>query len=295
MEAQIDQFLDYVSLERGLSRLTREAYAADLHAYTQFLRRRKVGSISQSTRRDVLDFLMEEKDRGQATSSIARRLVAIKVFYRYLVQEGLLAANVTESMDSPKLWKILPDTLSHAEVERLLAAPDLEKPLGLRDKAMLEVLYASGLRVSELVGLTLDNLHFDSGYIRTMGKGRKERVVPIGETARVYVDRYLLEVRPLLAPDDHQRTLFLSRRRTPLSRKTVWRLIKVHARHAGIAKEISPHTLRHSFASHLLANGAPLRLIQEMLGHADIATTQVYTHVDAQRLQAVHHQFHPRA
>lgn len=294
MQALLDQFLDYVALERGLSENTRAAYSHDLHVFLDFLQSRKVGSINAVKRRHVLDFLMAEKDRGLSTNSISRRLVAIKVFFRYLQQENLLRGNVTDTMDSPRLWKVLPGTLTYREVERLLAAP-ARGALAVRDKALIETLYATGLRVSELARLTLDDLHFDAGYVRCVGKGNKERVVPLGETARAALERYLEELRPALAGERGSRAVFLTRRGGPFSRKSIWKLIKRYARLAGITKNVMPHTLRHSFASHLLANGAPLRIIQEMLGHADITTTQVYTHVDPARLKSVHSQFHPRA
>lgn len=295
MQVLVDQFLDYVSLERGLSDNTRTAYASDLDVFLAFLRAAGVRSANAVKRKHILDFLLEEKDRGLSTNSISRRLVSIKVFFRYLLQEGLLTTDVTETMESPKLWKILPSTLSYKEVTRLLDAPDLKKRYGLRDKAILETLYGSGLRVSELADLTIDDIHFDEGYLRCMGKGRKERVVPLGEKARSYLQRYLDELRPSLSPPEGERVLFLTYRKRAFSRKGIWKVIKKYAKEAGIAKNVTPHTLRHSFASHLLANGAPLRVIQEMLGHADIATTQVYTHVDPTRLKAVHSQFHPRA
>jgi integrase/recombinase XerD len=198
-------------------------------------------------------------------------------------------------MESPRLWKVLPGTLTLKEVDRLLDAPDLKKRLGLRDKAILETLYGTGLRVSEFTGLTLDAIHFDAGYVRCMGKGRKERVVPLGRQAAHWLTRYIEESRPALCAGDHENTVFLSCRKRPFSRKGIWKMIKKYARQAGIMKNVTPHTLRHSFASHLLANEAPLRIIQEMLGHADISTTQIYTHVDAGRLKNVHAQFHPRS
>lgn len=295
MHALLDQFLDYIALERGLSGNTRAAYGADLSAFLSFLEDRRVTSMNAVTRHHVLDFLMDQKDRGLSTSSISRRLVAIKVFFRYLQQEGLLRNNITETMDSPRLWKVLPGTLSVKEVERLLAAPRPDAKLGLRDKALLETLYGTGLRVSELSQLTLDDIHFDAGYLRCMGKGRKERVVPLGEAARASIQRYLDEFRPALAGRGDTRSLFLTARGRPFGRKGIWKLIKKYAKMAGIMKNVKPHTLRHSFASHLLANGAPLRIIQEMLGHADITTTQIYTHVDPSRLKSVHEQYHPRA
>ncbi|MFH0880806.1 MAG: site-specific tyrosine recombinase, partial [Lentisphaerota bacterium] len=270
MRALLDQFIDYLMLERGLSENTRLAYSTDLNDFVTFLEKKKISSLNAVARRHVLDYLMETQDRGLSANSISRRLVAIKVFFRYLQQEGLLTANVTDAMDSPKLWKILPATLTYREVEQLLLAPDPETPLGRRDKAMIEILYATGLRVSEMAGLTLEDLHFDSGYLRCMGKGRKERVVPVGETARTTLTSYLETTRPVLLKNGTSRFVFISRRGTGIGRKGVWKLIKGYARKAHISKRITPHTLRHSFASHLLANGAPLRIIQEMLGHADI-------------------------
>lgn len=295
MQALVDQFLDYIALERGLSDNTRTAYAADLATFLAYLTAHRVGSVNAVKRDHVLGYMMDQKDRGLSTNSISRRLVSIKVFFRYLQQEGLLRTNVTEAMDSPKLWKILPGTLTYKEVERLLAAPNDSTPRGVRDRAMLETLYGTGLRVSELAHLTVDDLHFDAGYVRCMGKGKKERVVPIGENARHILQDYIAGTRPGLVGPRETRVLFVTRRGTGFSRKGIWKLIKNYAHQAGITKNVKPHTLRHSFASHLLANGAPLRIIQEMLGHADITTTQIYTHVDSSRLKSVHAQFHPRA
>lgn len=282
-------------MERGLSPNTRAAYGADLAGLTAFAAARGVGSLNHLTRQHVTDYLVHERDRGLSVNSIARRLVAIKMFLRYLQQEGMLAANVAEVMDSPRLWKTLPHVLSPREVERMLALPTGDDPLAVRDRAILETFYATGLRVSELCSLRIDDLHFDSGYLRCTGKGSKTRVVPFGEQARASLQRYLAEARPRLANDATGRQVFLTRRAAPFSRKGVWKLIRTYARRAAIGKTVSPHTLRHSFASHLLTNGAPLRVIQEMLGHADIATTQIYTHVDQGRLRAIHAQFHPRA
>ena len=295
MLALVDRFLDFLAIERGLSPNTRAAYAGDLHALLGWLQGRGLNSINRVTRRHILDFLMAEKERGLAANSLSRRLVAIKVFLRFLQQENLLAFNVAEAMESPRLWKILPGTLSYKEVERLLAAPSEQSRFYLRDRALLETLYGAGLRVSELATLSVDDVHFDAGYIRCLGKGRKERVVPFGSGARNSLRLYLETLRPALAEGHASRALFLTRRGAAFTRQGIWKLIKQLTRQAGIAKRVSPHTLRHSFASHLLANGAPLRVIQEMLGHADIATTQIYTHVDPGRLQAIHAQYHPRA
>jgi integrase/recombinase XerD len=292
MQALVERFLDYVAVERGLSPNTRAAYASDLHSFTGWLAGRKISTLNAVKREHILDYLMDQKE----TTSLSRRLVAIKVFFRFLVQENLLTANVTEAMDSPRLWKILPDTLSYKEVERLLTAPQAGSKLYLRDRALLETFYASGLRVSEVAGLRVEDVHFDGGFVRCIGKGNKERVVPMGGSARSALRAYIEGLRPKLAERDPNVTaLFLTMASKAISRKMLWKMIKKNAHIAGITKRISPHTMRHSFASHLLANGAPLRVIQEMLGHADIATTQIYTHVDPARLKAIHEKFHPRA
>jgi integrase/recombinase XerD len=295
MNAFLESFLDYVSLERGLSVNTRKAYADDIGQFLSYLDQKGVSSLNQVSRKQVLDHLMAMKAKGMSTNSISRHLVSIKVFFRYLQQEGLLDKNVTDTMDSPRLWKILPDTLSEKEVDLLLRAPDMRKPLGVRDRAILEMFYASGLRVSELANLQLSDLHLEDGYIRVIGKGRKERVIPIAQDSANILECYLDEVRPMLCENPHLQNVFVTRRETAMSRKTLWRMIKNYTQKAGIMKTVTPHTLRHSFASHLLQNGAPLRIIQEMLGHADIATTQIYTHVNPERLKSIHQQFHPRA
>jgi integrase/recombinase XerD len=295
MRALLEQFLDYVSLERGLSPNTRAAYADDIGRFLDWLAGRGVVSVNDVTRKLILDHLMAEKARGLGANSLSRHLVSLKVFFRYLAQEGLLSVNVAETMESPKVWKMLPGVLTPKEIDRLFSAPNIKTPVGLRDRAILELFYASGLRVSEMVSLQISDLHLDEKFLRCVGKGRKERVVPIASTAIEWIQRYLQEVRPKFMHGGDEQTIFLSNRHRPLSRKTVWTMIKKYARDAGITKTIYPHTLRHSFASHLLANGADLRIIQEMLGHADIATTQIYTHVDPDRLKGVHHKFHPRA
>lgn len=295
MRALIDQFLDYISLERGLSPNTRAAYAADLRKFIRFLEARKISTLNSVTRKHLLDFLIGAKEQRLSANSISRLFVSVKVWMRYLHQESLLANNVAEVMDSPKLWKVLPETLSVKEVERLLAAPTGDKPQAIRDRALLEIFYATGLRVSEVCQLTLDDLHFDAGYLQCVGKGQKERVVPFSKRSGTILSRYLDQVRPGMTLDPANRRVFLTRLGKPFDRRSVWKLIKRYALKAGITKPISPHTLRHSFASHLLHNGAPLRVIQEMLGHADITTTQIYTHVDPSRLKSIHEKFHPRA
>ncbi len=295
MRVLLEQFLDYIILEKGLSPNTRAAYADDIIRFLDLLTSAGIQSINDVTRQQILDHLLAEKNRGLSVVSLSRHLVSLKVFFRYLVQEELLDINVAETMESPKVWKMLPSILTPKEVDRLLVAPSLNTPFGIRNRAILELLYASGLRVSELTGLQQSDLYFDEQFLRCVGKGRKERVVPVGGEAIKWINRYLNEVRLLWASDSQEQGVFLSRRHKPISRKTVWDMIKKCAYDAGLTKRVCPHTLRHSFASHLLANGADLRTIQEMLGHADIATTQIYTHVNSDRLKGVHHQFHPRA
>lgn len=295
MQVLLDPFLDYISLERGLSPHTRSAYGSDLTRLLTFLQRKGVHTANAITRKHILDYLLWEKDEGLEASSLARRLVAARVFLRYLQQEGLLSSNVTESMDAPRIWRLLPETLSTDEVKRLLESPRLDRGLGLRDRALLETLYGAGLRVSEACDLAVEHLHFDAGYLRCRGKGNKERVVPLGGQAASFLKRYLSELRPRLVRDPAVKNLFLNNRGKPLDRRSVWTMIRRQARAIGLQRAVSPHTLRHSFASHMLAHDAPLRVIQEMLGHADIATTQIYTHVDATRIKSVHKKFHPRA
>ena len=295
MIALVDQFLDYVSFECGLSPKTREAYGADLASFSRFAQAEGVHTARDVTRKLLLAYLHHERDRGLSMNSVARRLVAVKVFFRYLLREGVLEKDVTAVMESPRLWKVLPGTLSVKEVDLLLESVKGNDDYSLRDRALLELLYATGLRVSEIADLKIEDLHLGSGYLRCTGKGNKMRVAPVGGQAKVRVEAYVQDVRPRLLGGKTCRHVFLTRRGSKFNRKSLWKSIRQYALRAGITKRVSPHTLRHSFASHLLANGAPLRVIQEMLGHADIATTQIYTHVDQNRLKSVHEQFHPRA
>ncbi len=295
MNAAIEQFLDYITLECGLADNTRLAYGQDLSSFHQHCHGRSVMTWNSVERATVMDYLVESKKRKISTVTISRRLVTIKIFFRYMVREGLLSVNVTDVMDSPKLWKVLPGILSEKDVTALLDATDSDDRFSVRNRAILELLYASGLRVSELTNLKIDDIHIEDGYLRCTGKGDKMRVIPFGGSAKQAVEAYLGTSRPTFVRDEAERTLFLSNRGCAISRKTIWVMIKRVALEAGIDRNIYPHTLRHSFASHLLANDAPLRVIQEMLGHADIATTQIYTHVDKGRLKSIHAEFHPRA
>ena len=295
MNGEVAQFLDHLAYARGLAANTRAAYGTDLAAFFRFLGGQGVAAARRVERRHLVEFLAAEKGRGLATATLARRLVTLKVFFGWLQAEGLLDGNVAAALASPQRWQNLPGTLTPGAVEQLLAAASGEGLYACRDRAWLELLYACGLRVSELADLRMEDLHLDEGFIRCTGKGNRQRVVPLGSAAAAAVRRYLAEARPLLARDRADEHLFLSRRGRRLSRQMLWRLVGHYARAASVRDHVHPHLLRHCFASHLLANGAQLRAIQEMLGHADIATTQIYTHVDAGRLLTVHRRYHPRA
>lgn len=289
----IDQFLAYAKVERGLSPNTVTAYATDLAVFSRFLLRRSTESAEDVSSRDLVDFLLAQSASGLSSRSQARRLVAIRGLFRYLSRERILAKDPTESVPLPQPVQRLPGVLSRQEVEALLAAPDLATRIGVRDAAMLETLYAAGLRVSELVGLRAADIHLERGYLRVMGKGRKQRLVPIGVLAVEAVDRYLGQVRPEWDRSGSA-ALFLTARGGPMTRQGFWKRIKVYGRAAGLPSAISPHKLRHSFATHLLEGGADLRAVQEMLGHADISTTQIYTHVSQARLRQMVEDHHPR-
>lgn len=295
LERHIEAFLNFLKVERGLSANTCLAYGTDLKKFAQHLAKNQVLDLARVTRKQITEFLMAEKGRSISSRTLGRRLVAIKTFFRFLLNERLISEDATSTLDSPRLWKTLPGVMSVEEVEKLLQAPNLTQPLGIRDRAMLELLYASGLRVSELVAVKVADIDLKVGFIRVMGKGSKERIVPLGGKALEWVGKYLQKVRPQLAGDSTDPHLFLSERRTKITRQEFWYRLKQYAAAARIKKEISPHTLRHSFATHLLSNGADLRIVQEMLGHADISTTQIYTHIDGNRLKKIHKQFHPRA
>jgi integrase/recombinase XerD len=297
LQDAIQLFLDAMLIERGLSNETGQAYANDLRAFQAWLSPAERADLASVDRRRFTGFLMQGRKEGLKPATVARRLVSIKMFFRYLHSEGLIQNDLSQCLDSPKLWRHLPEILSPAQVDALLNAPDKKTDKGRRDRAMLELMYACGLRVSELVNLQKPQLHFDEGYIRIRGKGNKERLVPIAKFSAKAVQSYIDDVRPRLIVNDSEagQIVFLSMNGRPLTRARIWQLIRELATDAGLPHGIHPHSLRHSFASHLLSAGAPLRTIQEMLGHADISTTQIYTHVDQQRLKQVHSSFHPRA
>lgn len=289
----LERFLDALWLEQGLSANTLAAYRRDLLALATWLERQG-GGLALARRADLLNYVQHRGEGGAQARTTARLLSSMRRFYRYLVREGLREDDPTARIDSPRLGRTLPGTLTEAEVEALLAAPPVGEMLGLRDRAMLELLYATGLRVSELVQLTLPRLNRRQGLVRIVGKGGRERLVPIGEEALAWIERYLVEARPLLAQEGAVDVLFPSRLGRPMTRQTFWHRIKGHAACAGIVKPLSPHTLRHAFATHLLNHGADLRVVQLLLGHSSLSTTQIYTHVARERLKHLHAEHHPR-
>ena len=294
MKDNITQFLDYLSLERGLAENTLVSYERDLDKFSDYMKKNGMASFNEVKKSDVTDFMLSEKDKGLSANSIARGLTAIKTFFRFLAREGFLKIDVTSVIETPKLWKHLPDSLSSDEVDKMLSKPNLKDWMGTRDKACLELMYATGMRVSEVVNLNLLDANLDLGVVKCLGKGSKERIVPLGKTAVLAVRRYLEKVRPGLAKSGSEKGLFLTRLGRKMTRQMFWKIIKSYAKKARIDKNITPHTLRHSFATHLLERGADLRSVQEMLGHANISTTQIYTHINKERLKMIHRQFHPR-
>ncbi|MDD5166374.1 MAG: site-specific tyrosine recombinase XerD [Candidatus Omnitrophica bacterium] len=294
MDEFIELFLNYLSVERGLARNTIISYKEDLKYYIGFLKKRSIDALSRATKNEIVDFMLNQKDKGLSPNSIARRLAAIKMFHRFLVRERILKNDPTSLIDSPKLWKKIPEALSFNEVDALLSQPDTREIQGARDKAILEIFYATGMRVSEVVNLKTDNVNLDIGFLRCIGKGNKERVIPLGKKAIASIKRYLEYSRPKLSRKKESGNLFISRLGKQISRQSLWKLIRRYARNARIKKPMKPHILRHSFATHLLERGADLRSVQEMLGHANISTTQIYTHINKERLKSIHKMFHPR-
>lgn len=294
MTSLIERFLHSLWAEAGLSPNTLEAYGLDLRIFATFLAERGI-ALRALAPSDIQAFLIAQKEeQGLVLSSISRRLVAVKLFCRYAYAQGHLDRDISELIETPKKWHHLPHVLNVQEVDALLGLPDEGDPLALRDRAILHLFYATGLRVSELVALRLPDVNLEIGYLRCFGKGSKERVVPIGAKAIRTTEEYIRALRPQLVDGLSTDRLFVSRTGRGLDRTNCWRLVVKYARRVGIRGKVSPHTLRHTFATHLLSGGADLRVVQEMLGHADIATTQIYTHVDSDRLKAIHQQFHPR-
>jgi integrase/recombinase XerD len=290
----IEVFLNYLSVERGLSQNTIVSYKRDLLRYDRFLRSVYVNEINKIDKEHIRSYLVYQKEKELASTSIARSLVAIRLFHRFLLRDKLSLKDPTDVIDSPKLWKRIPNALSFPEVEKLLSSPDIRDKKGIRDKALLETMYAAGLRVSELSGLKLEDINLDAGFVRCLGKGKKERVVPLGKVAVSALRKYLAASRPKFIKKNDSKFLFLNHSGSRISRIYIWKLIKTYAKKARIKNPVRPHILRHSFATHLLERGADLRSVQEMLGHANISTTQIYTHIDRDRLKTIHKTFHPR-
>ena len=295
VDEAIQQFLDHLRVERELTPATVEAYGSDLARFAHFASGRTIHPVEAVRSIDILDFLVHLTERKLSARSQARRLVALRQFFRFLKAERIALTDPTEDVDLPRFGRKLPDFLTVDEIDRLLAAPDRRTPRGMRDAAMLETLYATGLRVSELVKLRLRDFNFDAGYLMTFGKGRKERLVPVGESALASVRAYVEQARAAATKARAIDTLFLTHHGRAMTRQGFWKLLGRYAVAAGIRKRISPHKLRHSFATHLVERGADLRAVQAMLGHADIGTTEIYTHVSRGHLRSVYDRFHPRA
>ncbi|MEQ8331473.1 MAG: site-specific tyrosine recombinase XerD [Longimicrobiales bacterium] len=291
---RFEQFRDYLAFERGLSDRTLDAYRRDLRRWAGFLEGEGVRNPADVDGGHLRAWVYALREAGLAATSIRRAQSAVRTYFSFLLAEGVLEADPTERLESPRVGRSLPDHLTHDEVARFLESPDPDRPLYWRDRAVLEVLYASGLRVSELVDLPLRSLEMDEGVLLVFGKGSKERLVPVGGPALRALRRYLTEVRPELDRGKGGGRVFLNARGRPTTRQTVFNLVREAARRAGIQRPISPHTLRHTFATHLLEGGADLAAVQELLGHADISTTQIYTHVDREYLRTVHRRYHPR-
>jgi integrase/recombinase XerD len=291
---QLDRFDDFLTLEQGTSPRTLEAYRRDVERLMQYASVKGALSPIDVTSRMLREFVYHLKDIGLAPASIRRNISAVRTYFRFLLADGAVARDPSERLETPKRWRTLPEVLTVEEVERLLAAPTLDDPLAFRDRAMLELAYGAGLRVSEWITLGVRDVLFEEKLVRVFGKGSKERLVPIGRSAIGAVATYSRELRPRLEKGSGKGVLFLNARGEPLTRMGAWKILRRYVERAGITKHVSPHTLRHSFATHLLEGGADLRAVQEMLGHADISTTQIYTHVDREYLRQVHRQYHPR-
>ena len=295
MNEEINDYLHYLTIERGLSLNTRKSYERDLLQYLHYLEDEQITSWQDVDRYVVINYLEKMHDEKKAPATVTRMITSLRRFHQFLRQERLTDHDPMQHIDTPKKVQKLPSTLSLTEVERLIETPDTTQNLGIRDRAILEVMYATGMRVSELVGLKLSYLHLSLGLVQTLGKGDKERIIPLGDYAIQWLERYLDEARPLLVANPSETHVFVNHHGTGLSRQGIWKNLKQLVREAGINKEVTPHTLRHSFATHLLENGADLRTVQELLGHADISTTQIYTHITKKRMTDVYKQHFPRA
>ena len=292
MDALLDHFINYLRIERGLSDNTVQAYSGDLMRFSEYLTRKNCTPVDISSQ-DISDYIITLA-KDFSPRSIARNISSIKTFFRFLTTEGHIENNPARLVETPRMPRRLPDFLNKGEVDRLLSQPDQSTPLGKRDRAMLEILYATGLRVSELVGLKVMDVNLESGFLRTMGKGSKERVIPLGKKSCEALKEYLGEGRLSISKGRNPPRLFLNSRGKPISRQGFWKIIKAYGIKANITKKLTPHSIRHSFASHLLEGGADLRSVQILLGHADISTTQIYTHITRERLKELHEKYHPR-
>ena len=288
---QIDLFLDALWVECGLSENTLSAYGSDLNIFAKWLKNKSLIEVLES---DVFSFLESRYKQGVGSRSSARILSSLRRFYGYLQREGTIQLNPTDLIEAPYIGKVLPESSSEADIDLLLDAPEITNVLGYRDKVMLELLYATGLRVSELIGLKFEQVNFRQGFVRVMGKGNKERLVPIGEQALEWLESYMTEARADILANRQCDFLFVTKRGAGMTRQAFWYVIKRYAKKAGINKSLSPHTLRHAFATHLLNHGADLRVVQLLLGHSDLSTTQIYTHIAQERLKQLHSEFHPR-
>ncbi len=291
LEQNLPKFLNYISVEKGLSKNTVESYERDIRKFNSFS---KSNDLSEITKKEIIQFLSHLNSNRLSPATISRNIVSLRSFYRFLVSEKEIASDPTENLESQKKWNRLPKTLTYDEIDKLINHNKGNDSSGIRDDAMIELLYACGLRVSELISLKMNNINLDTGFLITIGKGKKERIVPVGEIALNKIRRYLFSGRAALLKDKRSDFLFVTWSGTPMTRQGFWKLIKKYAKQAGIKKAFSPHTLRHSFATHLLDHGADLRAVQMMLGHSDISTTQIYTHVSRERLKKVHNEYHPR-
>ena len=288
-------YLHYLKVERGLSENTINSYGIDLKLFLEYLRENEIPSFNQVNKEVIVNYMQSEKNNNKANSSILRSVSSLRKFFQYLAQEKIIEKDPMLLIDTPKKKQHLPQVLTKEEVEKLLRSPNTGQVLGLRDRAMLELMYATGLRISEIINLKLEDLHLTMGTLQTLGKGHKERIVPVGDEAIKWVNRYLEEARPKLLKQKRSNYLFLNFHGNNLTRQGVWKNLKAEVRKAGIQKNITPHTLRHSFATHILENGADLRIVQELLGHADISTTQIYTHLSNKQLADIYNRAHPRA
>ncbi|MGB2661663.1 MAG: site-specific tyrosine recombinase XerD [Candidatus Omnitrophota bacterium] len=294
MEEYIDQFIDFMEVERGVSPNTIQSYRRDIKKFINYIRKIKK-DISDVSRDDVTGFMKDLKQKGLSAGTIARNLASLKTFWKFLVMEHIVPENIAAVIETPKTWKTIPDVLNRQEVEKLLDAPPRKGAAGIRDRAILELMYATGLRVSEVKDLRKTNVNLEAGFVKCSGKGGKERIVPLGSVAKKAIEKYLESARQKLSKRTGDEHLFLSKLGKSLSRQSIWKMIRKYSKETGIKKHITPHTLRHSFATHLLEGGAELRGVQEMLGHADISTTQIYTHINKDKLRKVHDKYHPRA